>query len=64
MAVPSPQKSRKYVREEEMAAPFGVAPQAIQLDGEVLEWMVTALQASHIDVKRCHDEMIVTLQRQ
>src|SRR5215475_1482460 len=54
----------KYVREEEMAAQFGVALQAIHLDGEVLAWMVTALKASHSDTKRYHDEMMVTLQKQ
>ena len=47
-----------------MAAQFGVALQAIRLDGEVLEWRVTALKASHSDTKRYHDEMIATLQKQ
>ena len=54
----------KYVREEEMAIQFGAALQAIHLDGEVLEWMATALKASHSDTKRYHDEMSATFQKQ
>jgi hypothetical protein len=34
----------KYVREEELARQFGEALRAIQLDDEVLSWIVTALK--------------------
>jgi len=54
----------KYVREEELARQFGEALRAIQIDGEVLEWMVKALKESHSDEKRYHDEMIAELQNQ
>jgi site-specific DNA recombinase len=54
----------KYVREEEIAAQFGVALEAIHLDGDVLTWMVTALKTSHSDTKRYHGEMITALQKQ
>ena len=54
----------KYVREEDIAAQFGVALEAIHLDGDILTWMVTALKASHSDTKRYHNEMITALQKQ
>jgi len=54
----------KYVREEEMARQFGEALRAIQMDREVLEWVVTALKESHGDEKRYHDEMIAKLQKE
>ncbi len=54
----------KYVREEEMAQQFGEALRAIQMDREVLEWVVTALKESHGDEKRYHDEMIGKLQKE
>jgi site-specific DNA recombinase len=53
----------KYVREEDIAAQFGRALEAIRLDGDVLTWMVTALKASHSDTKRYHNEMITALQK-
>jgi site-specific DNA recombinase len=54
----------KYVREEELAAQFGEALRAIQLDEEVLAWVNTALRQSHQDEKRYHNEMIASLQKQ
>jgi site-specific DNA recombinase len=54
----------KYVREEEMARQFGEALRLIQMDREVLEWVVTALKESHGDEKRYHDEMIAKLQKE
>ena len=54
----------KYVREEDIAAQFGRALEAIRLDGDVMTWMVTALKASHSDTKRYHNEMITALQKQ
>src|SRR5215831_13230162 len=54
----------KYVREEEIAAQFGEALQAIQLDEEVFSWIVTALKESHHDAKRYHDERVAAFQKQ
>jgi site-specific DNA recombinase len=54
----------KYVREEEMARQFGEALRLIQMDSEVIEWVVTALKESHGDEKRYHDEMIAKLQKE
>jgi len=54
----------KYVREEEIAAQFGEALRAIQLDEEVFSWIVTALKASHQDTKRYHDERVTAFQKQ
>ena len=54
----------KYVREEEMARQFGEALRLIQMDKEVLEWVVTAFKESHGDEKRYHDEMIGKLQKE
>ncbi len=54
----------RYVREEEIARQFGVALRNIQMDNEVLEWIITALKESHGDEKRYHDEMIAKLQKQ
>jgi hypothetical protein len=53
----------KYVREEELAEQFGEALKAIKLDGDVLEWVVTALKSSHEDEKKYHDEVMASLQR-
>ncbi len=54
----------KYVREEELAGQFGEALRAVQLDNDVLEWVITALKESHRDEKQYHDEMIARLQEQ
>ncbi len=54
----------KFVREEEVAAQFGEALRAIQLDEDVLEWMVKALKESHVDEKQYHDDCIKALNRQ
>jgi site-specific DNA recombinase len=54
----------KYVREEEIARQFGDALKAIQLDGEVLEWIKTALKGSHESEERHHREAIAGLQDQ
>jgi site-specific DNA recombinase len=54
----------RYVREEEIAAQFGEALRAIQLDEEVLGWVLTALRHSHGDERRYHHEMIASLQKQ
>lgn len=56
--------SEKYVREEEVAKQFAEGLKAIQLDGQLLDWVVTALKASHADEKRHHTEMITELQRE
>src|SRR2546427_13196635 len=54
---------QKYVREEDIAAQFGEALRAIQLDPEVLAWIVTALKESHQDAKRYHHERVIALQQ-
>ena len=54
----------KYVREEELARQFGEALRRIEMDKEVLEWVVTALKESHGDEKRYHDETIAKLQKE
>src|SRR5262249_49379732 len=54
----------KYVREEDIAAQFGEALRAIQLDDEVFAWIVTALKESHQDTKRYHDERVAAFQKQ
>ena len=54
----------KYVREEELARQFGEALLRIEMDKEVLEWVVTALKESHGDEKRYHNEMIAKLQKE
>jgi len=54
----------KYVREEEIARQFGEALQAIQLDGEIFSWIVTALKESHHDAKHYHDERVAAFQKQ
>ncbi|MEN6521076.1 MAG: recombinase family protein [Armatimonadota bacterium] len=53
----------KYVREEELTEQFGEALKAIKLDGDVLEWVISALKSSHEDEKRYHNEIIASLQR-
>ena len=54
----------KYIREEELDSQFTEALKAIKMDGEVLEWVVTALKESHNEEKTYHDEMVSTLQKQ
>ena len=54
----------KYVREEELARQFGEALKQIQIDKDVLEWMVLALKESHRDKKQYHDKIISDLQKQ
>jgi len=54
----------KYVREEDVAVQFGNALRAIQMDGEVLDWVVTALKGSHETERRYHDEAIAHLKAQ
>jgi site-specific DNA recombinase len=54
----------KYVREEELARQFGEALRFIQIDKQVLEWVITALKESHGDEKRYHDEMIAKFQKE
>ncbi len=54
----------KYVREEEIAGQFGEALKAIQLDEDVLKWVITALKQSHAEEKKYHDEAISSLQNQ
>ena len=54
----------KYVREEDLAEQFGEALKAIKLDGDVLDWIVSALKSGHEDEKRYHNEMIASLQRE
>ncbi|MEN6519890.1 MAG: recombinase zinc beta ribbon domain-containing protein [Armatimonadota bacterium] len=53
----------KYVREEVLAEQFGEALKAIKLEGDVLEWVVSALKSSHEDEQRYHNEIISSLQR-
>lgn len=52
----------KYVREEEVAKQFGGALKTIQMDEDVLQWVVRALKESHTDEKRYHNEVISKLQ--
>jgi site-specific DNA recombinase len=52
------------VREEEIARQFGEALQAIQPDGEIFSWIVTALKESHQEAKRYHDECVAAFQKQ
>ncbi len=54
----------KYVREEVLAEQFGEALKAIKLEGDVLEWVISALKSGHEDEKRYHNEMIASLQRE
>jgi hypothetical protein len=54
----------RYGREEEIAAQFGEALRAIQLNDEVLAGVTTALRQSHQDARRYHHEMIASLQKQ
>ncbi len=53
----------KYVREEDLAEQFGEALAAIEIDEEVLNWVVAALRESHKEEKDYHNEMISKLQR-
>lgn len=52
----------KYIREEEIARQFGEALKAIQLDGEVLDWIKTDLKGSHEAERLHHSEAIKSLQ--
>lgn len=52
----------KYAREEDIAEQFGNTIKAIQLDGEVLEWIKAALKGSHEAEERHHREALASLQ--
>lgn len=54
----------KYVREEEIAKQFGEGLKDIQLDGDVLSWITSALKTGHAEQKQYRDKMITTLQQQ
>jgi len=53
---------RKYVREEALEAQFTELLGRLHFDDEVLAWVRQALQASHADQKREHQEAIKRLQ--
>lgn len=54
----------KYVREEEVDRQFLEALKAIQIDGDVLDWVVTALKESQVDERRFHTEQVSRLRAQ
>jgi site-specific DNA recombinase len=54
----------KWVREEEVARQFGQAINAIKIDKEVLDWVVTALKESHADEMKYHMEITNALKTQ
>ena len=54
----------KYVPEKELARQFGEALRAVELDGDVLSWVVTALKENHQDAKRYHNDQVGSLQKQ
>ena len=51
----------RYVREEELEKQFVATIEAIKLSDEVAKWVVKALQDSHADEKRHHQEMVSAL---
>jgi hypothetical protein len=53
---------RKYVREEVLEAQFAEFLGRLHFDDEVLGWVREALQASHADQRREHQEAIARLQ--
>jgi site-specific DNA recombinase len=54
----------KYVRQETLASQYMTALEAMIFGEEVMEWVTTALKASHKDEKQYHDGVITTLQQQ
>ena len=54
----------KYVREEEVDRQFLRALRAIQIDGDVLDWVVMALKESQVDERRFHTAQVSSLQAQ
>ena len=53
---------RKYVREETLEERFTELLGRLRFDDEVLGWVREALQASHADQRREHEEAIARLQ--
>ena len=51
-----------YVREEVLTAEFQKILAGLQFDEEILQWVKRALQESHADMKRFHDEAIARLE--
>jgi hypothetical protein len=50
--------SPKYVREEVLNDTFGTLLDQLHFDEEVLDWLKTALKASHADERREHEQAI------
>ena len=55
--------NEKYVREEVLAEEFGIALKTIKIEGDVLEWIISALKSSHEDEQRYYNEIIASLQK-
>ncbi|MHB8792903.1 MAG: recombinase family protein [Thermoleophilia bacterium] len=53
----------KYVPEAELDKQFGEALKAIEIDEEVLQWVVVALKESHVEEKDHHSKMIAKYQK-
>lgn len=53
----------KYVREEEVARQFGEAVAAIEMDDEVLEWVVEALRENRVNVRAVREARMDELVR-
>ncbi len=49
---------RKYVREEVLDQTFADLLDRLHFDEEILEWVKTALKASHADERRAHEQAI------
>jgi site-specific DNA recombinase len=54
----------KYAREEEMDRQFLASLEAIRIDEDVIEWVITALKESQKDEKRYFEERLQSLQEQ
>lgn len=54
----------KYVEEKELARQFGFVVDAIKMDREVADWVITALRESHQDERAYQDAQIAGLQVQ
>ncbi len=54
----------KFVREEVLGAMFADQLRRLHLDGDVLDWLKTALRSSHEDEQRHHKAAVDRLQKQ
>lgn len=53
-----------YIREDRLAEKLGEIVKNIQIDNQILEWIIEALKESHKDEKEYHDRQIQTLNTQ